>query len=680
MPESPTRDSRPIRSQPASLLAPGQVVAGYQVECLVGKGGMGEVYKARQLSMDREVALKVLSPKLAQKDPSFAHRFVEEARAAGKLNHPNIIHVHDVGTSSLPDGRGQVHYFSMEFIAGRSLQEILERDTRLDPVQLAQVMTGVSEALAFAAKAGIVHRDIKPDNIMITTEGQVKVADLGLATASQSGDDHQPERDEKGRAKVMGTPLYISPEQARALPVDFRSDQYSLGATLFHFLTGEPPYRGADGKAIMRAHVVEPVPDPADRLPEVDEPWRQVCLRLLAKLPEERFNDPADLIEAVDAAANGITLAELEKRKRGFELTPGMRMWGLVILGGVGFSVFFWWLLAHGSTTPVTPPAPPVAPKPVVVVPVPPKPLEPPPKPVPVLPAVDLTLFEQALAEQRLLQAKNVLANLPPADLPRPEVIAAAKRLEEARPTVINAYVARIATAPLVDLPAIGKELAEKPLVNEDLAPIFAALLARREALTPVPPVTPPPVTPQPEPVAPAGDKEAWLALGRLLDKARANLAYGEIKKSVEQALPAFASPEARSLATTLAELGMHGQNGEGGLRAFIAVAQPRVSIDVNGHQLDVLLSHLTRTEVVYLPQQAGVSGAEQRVARSAVGMPWESLLDEALKDQGVPDAPKAKAACLWVWNLPAAKAAFAALGDVPLAKAWSELDKARGK
>jgi serine/threonine protein kinase len=667
-----------MRSQPASLLAPGQVVAGYQVERLVGKGGMGEVYKARQLSMDREVALKILSPKLAQKDPSFAHRFVEEARAAGKLNHPNIIHVHDVGTSSLPDGKGEVHYFSMEFIAGRSLQEILERDKRLAPDQLALVMKGVSEALAFAAKIGIVHRDIKPDNIMITTDGQVKVADLGLATSSQTGDDHQPERDEKGRAKVMGTPLYISPEQARALPVDFRSDQYSLGATLFHFLTGEPPYRGADGKAIMRAHVVEPVPDPADRLPEVDEPWRQICLRLLAKLPEERFNDPAELVEAVDAAANGVTIEELEKRKRGFELTPGMRMWGLIALGSLVFIVFFWWLLGHGSSAPVAPPAPPVAPvapKPVVVAPAPPKPVAPPPKPIPVAPAVDLKPFDQALAEQRLLQAKGILANLPPSDTPRPEVVAAAKRLEDARPIVVNAYLARIAAATLADFPAIRKDLTDKPLMNEDLAPIFTALKARRKELTPVQPVTPPP-----EVVAPAGDKEAWLAMGRLLDKARANLAYGEIKKAVDESLPAFTTAEAKSLATTLADLGAHGQNGEGGLRAYIAATQPRVSIVLNGQQLDVLLSRLTRTEVVYLPQQDGVPGAEQRVSRTAVGMPWEELLDEALKDQGIPNAPKAKAACLWVWNLTEAKAAFAALGDDPLVKAWSELEKARGK
>jgi serine/threonine protein kinase len=670
-----------MRSQPASLLAPGQVVAGYQVERLVGKGGMGEVYQARQLSMDREVALKILSPKLAQKDPSFAKRFVEEARAAGKLNHPNIIHVHDVGTSSLPEGQGEVHYFSMEFIAGRSLQEILERDKRLTSADLARVMKGVSQALAFAAKIGIVHRDIKPDNIMITTNGLVKVADLGLATSSQTSDDHQPERDEKGRAKVMGTPLYISPEQARALPVDFRSDQYSLGATLFHFLTGEPPFRGADGKAIMRAHVMDPVPDPADRLPEVDEAWRQICRRLLAKLPEERFNDPADLVEAVEAASTGITIAELEKRKRGFELTPAMRTWGLIGLGGLVFVVFFAWLLGHGSTAPVSSPASPITapavPKPVAVVPAPVQPAAPPSKPIPVVSPVDLTPFEQALAEQRLLLAKTLLAGLPPSDTPRPEVIAAAQRLEAARPKVRDAYLARIATASIEDLPVIHKELTDKPLVNEDLAPIYTALKARRRELNSVQPAPP---SPEAAPPVPAGDGEAWLALSRRLDKARANLAYGDISKSVDESLPAFTSAEAKALATAISDLGAHGQAGEGALRAYIAATQPRVTIVLNGQQTDVVLSRLTRTEVVYLPQQDGVPGTEQRVARTAVGMPWEELLDEALNDQGVPEAPKAKAACLWVWNLTEAKAAFAALGDDPLAKAWSELEKARSK
>ena len=282
--EHPTRESRPAKAvQPQ--FAPGQQFGGYEVAELIGKGGMGEVYRAKQLSMDREVALKILSPKLALKDPSFAQRFVDEARAAGKLNHPNIIHVHDVSTATLADGSA-VHFFSMEFIDGESVQDLLDREKRLTSAQIGPIMTGVAEALSFAAKIGIVHRDIKPDNIMITKGGLVKLADLGLAIQSQNGEDYQPERDEKGRAKVMGTPLYLSPEQARALPVDFRSDQYSLGATLFHLLTGEAPYRGVDAKSIMKSHVVDPVPEVFARYPEADPAWAQLAERRLQKKPD----------------------------------------------------------------------------------------------------------------------------------------------------------------------------------------------------------------------------------------------------------------------------------------------------------------------------------------------------------------------------------------------------------
>ena len=659
----PTCESRSTKAVVPPLLAPGQVVAGYEVQELVGKGGMGEVYRARQLSMDREVALKILSPKLARKDPNFAKLFVDEARAAGKLNHPNIIHVHDVGTANLPDGRGEIHYFSMEFIAGESVQDMLRRDHRLKPADIAQVMIGVAEALGFAAKIGIVHRDIKPDNIMISQGGLVKVADLGLATASQTSDDHAPERDEKGRAKVMGTPLYLSPEQARALPVDFRSDQYSLGATLYHMLTGEPPYRGPDAKSIMRSHVVDPVPDPLDVDPQADPAWSELCFRLLQKKPEERFDTAAQLIKAVEAAANGISLEQMRRKALGFQLPQ----WIWYGAGGSVVAVILWFLFAHGNgPAPETPPAPvqpahsqqtaPESVKVPVVVPV--VPLAVPGAAAP-LPAQ--AVIEQALNEQRLKDAFTLIATLPPGDQTRPEIQTLAERVGAARTATRAALTAQVAAASMTELDGVVKTAADKPLPDEDHAWLQQIVAARRIVLAPAKPA----------------DAERWRELARELDKRRSALAYGEVRTVVDQAAVTFLDPAAKPWLKSLAELGPLAQNGEGALRAYIGAAQPHSNVVIGGKKIDVLLNRLSRTEVFYVVQSPGVPAAEQKIARAQIGLPWAKLLDEALKDQGVEKAPQVKAACLWMWNVPEAKSAFTALGATnPLTVAVTELEQ----
>src|SRR3954466_2481837 len=229
----------------AGFLQAKQRVGGDEIDVLVGKGGMGEVYRARQLSMDRVVALKVLAGRLVRTDPSFAKKFVDEARAAGRLNHPNIIAVHDVGKAMIPapgGGEEEASYFSMEYVDGETLKTIVQRDGPPRRELVERVMAAMADALVYAEAMGVVHRDIKPDNIMVTEGGQVKLADLGLA--QQMGDGAEGldgERDAQGRSRVMGTPMYMSPEQARGLPTDHRSDQYSLGATLFHLLTGRAP-------------------------------------------------------------------------------------------------------------------------------------------------------------------------------------------------------------------------------------------------------------------------------------------------------------------------------------------------------------------------------------------------------------------------------------------------------
>jgi Protein kinase domain len=302
----------------AQLLQPKQQIAGYEIDELVGKGGMGEVYRARQISMDRVVALKILAPRLAKQDPIFAKRFVDEARAAGRLNHPNIIAVHDVGKTALPGAPASeppLEYFSMEFVDGESVKEVIDRQGAVPLSIVAQVMQGMSEALVYAESQNMVHRDIKPDNIMMTNSGIAKLADLGLAM-QVGGEEVVAEKDAQGRGKVMGTPLYMSPEQARALPVDARSDQYSLGATLFHMLTGKQPFKGDNSKLIMRAHVFEPVPDPKEAHADVPEQWRQLCMKLMAKNPEERFTNALAMRAAVLAAVQGNPLPGTSRRSR----------------------------------------------------------------------------------------------------------------------------------------------------------------------------------------------------------------------------------------------------------------------------------------------------------------------------------------------------------------------------
>ena len=297
------------------LLTPGTVLGGYALGNLIARGGMGEVYQARQLSLQRVVALKVLDPVLASRDPGFADRFIAEARAAGRLNHPNIIQVHEVDRCPSPVPVAQeLVFFSMELIEGESLRDYLDREECCDEATIARVMCAMADALAYAEQAGIVHRDIKPDNILLVSDGRVKLADLGLATPTQT--DTGPERDRNGKVKVMGTPLYMSPEQAKGLAVDHRCDQYSLGATLYHMLTGQPPFAGADAKSIMKAHVTAPVPDPRELDASLPAAWSELCMRLMAKEPDDRCDHATDLIEAVRAASGGTTVLRRPRSRR----------------------------------------------------------------------------------------------------------------------------------------------------------------------------------------------------------------------------------------------------------------------------------------------------------------------------------------------------------------------------
>lgn len=275
---------------PADLT--GYRMGDMQVLARLGRGGMADVYKGLQLSLDRQVAVKVLRHDLAS-DASYVERFRREARAAAKLAHPHIVQVYEVG-----QWKG-MHYICQEFVDGMNLRELLDRDGPIDSEMALEILFSVAAALDHASAAGITHRDIKPENLMLGRRGEVKVADFGLARVEKAS--FQSNLTQAGL--TMGTPLYMSPEQVQGGSVDVRSDLYSLGVTMYHLLTGHPPFDGDTPLSIAIKHVNEkPEPLATARATAVGSgdtpPWLPPVIdRLMQKSVDHRYQSPAELIE-----------------------------------------------------------------------------------------------------------------------------------------------------------------------------------------------------------------------------------------------------------------------------------------------------------------------------------------------------------------------------------------------
>jgi serine/threonine protein kinase/beta-lactam-binding protein with PASTA domain len=273
----------------------------YELDGVVGRGGMAEVYRARDIRLDRIVAIKTLRADLAR-DQIFQARFRREAQSAASLNHPSIVAVYDTGddkASGMP-----IPYIVMEYVDGRTVRDLLQEGHRLLPERSLEIIDGVLRALDYSHQAGIVHRDIKPGNVMVTRNGDVKVMDFGIARAMSDAQATMTQT-----AQVIGTAQYLSPEQARGERVDSRSDLYSTGCLLYELLTGRPPFTGDSPVAIAYQHVREnPVP-PSRVDPEVP-PWADaIVLKAMAKSPADRYQTAADMRADLQRAASGMPVA-----------------------------------------------------------------------------------------------------------------------------------------------------------------------------------------------------------------------------------------------------------------------------------------------------------------------------------------------------------------------------------
>jgi serine/threonine-protein kinase len=277
----------------------GRILGGrYRLSSLLGVGGMARVYLASDRVLERQVAVKVLTPPYGQ-DPVFVERFQREARSAAGLSHPNVVAVFDSGSDA------DQHYLVMEYVAGPSLAQLLHRQGRLAPRRAVELAIQVCAALAAAHAQGLVHRDVKPANVLVGPDGRVKVTDFGIAKAAAA-------TTLTGTGTVLGTAAYLSPEQAQGRPVDARSDLYSLGCVLYELLCGTPPFgSGADSPAVAVAsrHLHQPPEPPSARNSQVDAALDAVVLTALAKDPAQRFQSAIELQAALEQVLAGETVA-----------------------------------------------------------------------------------------------------------------------------------------------------------------------------------------------------------------------------------------------------------------------------------------------------------------------------------------------------------------------------------
>jgi len=272
-------------SGPDAPQSPGEV-KGYRILESVGQGSVGRVFRAHQVSMDRIVALKILSSSQT-KDPASIQRFLTEARSAGLLNHPNLIRVHEVKRS------GDLYYYSMDYVDGVPLHQLMDEQPggKLEPKRVVHIFQQVATALDYGYRMSIIHREIRPKSIMITEGDQAKLADLGLV------------KEETSRFLSGENAHYVAPEQIESTVADTRTDVYCLGCCLFHALAGAPPFAGDSPKDVLRARLVSPAPNPREFAPALPEVLCALVMKMMARNPAQRYQTPGEVLEALKSVS-----------------------------------------------------------------------------------------------------------------------------------------------------------------------------------------------------------------------------------------------------------------------------------------------------------------------------------------------------------------------------------------
>jgi serine/threonine-protein kinase len=288
---TPHQARRSAREMPLLLE---QQIPGYQLLEKLGRGTTGIVFKARQLSMNRLVAIKVLHQRLAT-NPEYLQRLTREAHTAAKLSHNSLIQAIDVGSA------GKMHYFVMEYVEGTTLRQALDAGRRFGEKEAVDIILQVAQALQHAHRRGLIHRDIKPANVVLTADGVAKLADMGMAR-----DTSDQALAESERGLTIGTPYYMAPEQVRGrADLDVRADIYSLGATFYHLVTGQPPFPGAKVEEVLEAHLTKELTPPDHLNQELSSGLGEVVEFMMAKDRRRRYQKPEDLLIDLECLLNG---------------------------------------------------------------------------------------------------------------------------------------------------------------------------------------------------------------------------------------------------------------------------------------------------------------------------------------------------------------------------------------
>src|SRR4051794_17858662 len=290
-------------------LAPGAEFGAYRIESVAGQGGMGVVYRATQLGLDRAVALKVITPAFAH-DEEFRARFQRESKLAASIEHPNVIPVYEAGQQ---DG---TLFLAMRYVDGTDLKTLLNREGRIEPIRAARFVSQIANALDAAHAAGLVHRDVKPANALLAAQDHVYLTDFGLTKRAASGSAMTK------TGQMVGTVDYVAPEQVEGGSVDARTDVYSLACVLYHLVTGEVPFDKPTEMAKLFAHVHDDPPRPSEMVQGLPDEVDEVVARGMAKSPSDRFLSAGDLGRAALAAAEHRGIAQPERSVARGEAAP----------------------------------------------------------------------------------------------------------------------------------------------------------------------------------------------------------------------------------------------------------------------------------------------------------------------------------------------------------------------